>query len=262
MHDDIVVSLEDPVIAVVRINRPKVHNALSAALIGELADMIDSFGNDPEIRAVIVTGTGEKCFSAGADIGELTGIDMSATTAMMEAGQAAFRRIEQSRIPVVVAVNGLALGGGLELVLACSFAVLSTNASLGLPEAGLGLIPGYGGTQRLARAVGSAVARYVMLTGRRLSAADGYRLGLTPVPPVQPADLIQTTFEMAHEISVRGPQACTSILNLVSRGMDLPLDEGLSMETNFAVRALGSSEAEAGITAFTQRQVPKFSGGR
>jgi enoyl-CoA hydratase len=262
MHDDIVVSLEDPVIALVRVNRPKVHNALSAALIGELAGIIDSFGNDAEIRVVIVTGTGEKSFSAGADIGELTGIDMSAATTMMEAGQAAFRRIEQSRVPVVAAVNGLALGGGFELALACSFAVLSTSASLGLPEARLGLIPGYGGTQRLARAVGPAVARYVMLTGRRLSAADGYRLGLTPVPPVQPADLIGTTFEMAHEIAVRGPQACTSILNLVSCGMDLPLDEGLSMETNLAVKAIGSSEAAEGITAFSQRRAPKFSGGR
>lgn len=126
------------------------------------------------------------------------------------------------------------------------------------PEAGLGLIPGYGGTQRLARAAGPALARYVMLTGRRIGADDAYRLGLTPVAPVAGEQLLELAFELAREVSRRGPEACASILRLVDQGLDVPLDQGLAMETTAAAAALGSGEAAEGIAAFTERRAPRF----
>jgi len=176
----------------------------------------------------------------------------------MAAGQAALRRIEGSRVPVIAAVNGLALGGGFELALACSFMVLSERATLGLPEAGLGLIPGYGGTQRLTRVTGSAVARYVMLTGRRISAAQAYQWGLTPVPPVPTDQLLGTAVGLAAEIAARGPRACASILRLVDLAADQTLDGGLAAETRLAAGAIGSAEGKEGIRAFTERRPPHF----
>lgn len=260
---EIVVEHRDGAIAVVRINRPHVHNALHAALIAELAATVsERLAADGSTRAIVLTGTGEKAFSAGADLRELDGLDAAGALRVMEAGQAAFRRIEQCRVPVIAAVNGLALGGGFELVLCCSFAVLSASASLGLPEAGLGLIPGYGGTQRLARAVGAATARYVMLTGSRLSADDAYRLGLSPVPPVPGPELLARATGLASEIAARAPAACAAILDLVGAGLDRPLDEGLARETRGAATAIASAEAAEGIAAFQQRRAPRFGASR
>lgn len=246
-------------VVTVRINRPEVHNALHSQLVSELADAVDDASRTA--RAVVITGTGEKAFSAGADLGELQGLDADAALRVLAGGQAAFRRIESCPVPVIAAVNGLALGGGFELALACSFTVLSERASLGLPEAGLGLIPGYGGTQRLTRVVGPAVARYVMLTGRRVSAVEAHTWGLTPMPPVPLDDLLATATELAIEIAARGPNACARILRLVDLAHDQTLDGGLSIETRQAAEAIGSPEGREGMRAFTERRPPAFGGG-
>ncbi|WP_067670896.1 enoyl-CoA hydratase/isomerase family protein [Nocardia miyunensis] len=249
-------------VATIRINRPSVYNALHSKLIAEIASAVADLAADTMIGAIVITGTGEKAFSAGADLDELTGLDEQAATEILASGQACLRAIEQCGVPVIAAVNGLALGGGLELVLCCSFAVLSERASLGLPETGLGLIPGYGGTQRLTRVAGPAVARFAMLTGRRLSAEQAYLWGITPVPPVPADELIGRATEFAGDIAARGPRAAAAVLRLTGLAGDRPLDEMLIAETAAAAAAVGSDEGAEGIAAFTTKRAPMFGGAR
>lgn len=245
-------------IATVRIDRPHVHNALNAGLVRQLGDEISMLGADGPTRVVVVTGTGSKAFSAGADLDELTQLDAETAHQVLQAGQAVFRSIERSRVPVIAAVNGLALAGGFELALSCSFCIVSSNAVFGLPENALGLIPGYGGTQRLARAVGPATARYIMLTGRRIDAARAFELGLAAVPPTEPDGLIPTALGIAEEIAARGPGASGKILEAVDRGMDGSLDSGLALETSLAALAIDGAESTEGIAAFQQKRKPAF----
>jgi enoyl-CoA hydratase len=245
-------------VSVVRINRPQVHNALNAELLAQLSTAIDALGSDGTTRAAVITGSGTKAFSAGADLEALSVMDVPEAHLFLRAGQHALRRVERSRIPVIAAVNGVALGGGFELALACSFALLSANASLGLPEAGLGLIPGFGGTQRLVRAVGPAVARHLMLTGRRVDAERAYRLGLSVLPPAAPDELLSVALSVAQEIARCGPQACRSILQAVAEGQDAPLETGLALEAGLAAMAVGGSESAEGIDAFLGRRAPDF----
>ncbi|MEU3273941.1 enoyl-CoA hydratase-related protein [Saccharomonospora sp. NPDC006951] len=258
MTTDKVVVERDGSVATVRIAREHVHNALDAEVLRGLGDEIATLGEDGTTRAIVLTGTGPKAFSAGADLDELAGLDAEAAQAVMRSGQAVVRSIERSRVPVIAAVNGLALGGGFELVLACSFAVLAEKASLGLPEAGLGLIPGYGGTQRLARVAGPNVARHVMLTGSRIDAARAYQLGISVVPPVAAEELLPTALELAGRIAARGPMACRSILEAVDHGLDVPLDAGLAFETGLAALAIGGSESSEGVAAFKEKRAPEF----
>lgn len=245
-------------VATVRIDRPEVHNALNVALLRRLGEKISALGENGRTRAIVLTGSGHKAFSAGADLDELAPLDAEAAHAVMRQGQAVIRRIERSPVPILAAVNGLALGGGFELVLACSFAVVSRKASLGLPESGLGLIPGYGGTQRLTRAVGPFVARHVMLTGERIDAERAYQLGLTVTPPTEPEDLLPTALGVAETVAARGPEACRAILDAVDRGRDMSLDAGLALETGLASLAIGGSESAEGVAAFKDKRAPKF----
>ncbi|MGI6876073.1 enoyl-CoA hydratase/isomerase family protein [Amycolatopsis sp. 3B14] len=242
------------------IHRPAALNALTGELLGDLRRCVAEAAGDPAVRAVVITGSGQKAFSAGADLNEITalGTDLARARELMSRGQAALREIERAPVPVIAAVNGLALGGGFELVLASTFAVLSTRASLGLPESSLGLIPGYGGTQRLPHAVGQRVAAHLMLTGTRLSADHAHALGLTPVPPVAPDELLPTAASIAGTIASRGPLAVRAILRAVEAARDLPLDEGLSTETELAARAIVSAESTEGVAAFTERRTPVF----
>lgn len=246
-------------IATVWIDRPNVHNALNAELVRRLGDEITRLGAERSTRAVVLTGAGRKAFSAGADLDELARLDAETAHRVMQSAQAVFRGIERSRVPVLAAVNGLALGGGFELALSCAFSVVSSNASFGLPENGLGLIPGYGGTQRLARVVGPAMARYVMLTGQRIDAQRAFELGLAVVPPTEPDDLMPTALDIAGEVAARGPEASAKILEAVDRGMDVQLDSGLALETSLAALAIGGAESTEGIAAFKQRRKPAFS---
>ncbi|PBI91929.1 2,3-dehydroadipyl-CoA hydratase [Rhodococcus erythropolis] len=246
--------------AVVRltINRPEVFNALNTKVIDALVAAVTDAAQDPTVRAVVLTGSGEKAFSAGADLKELAGMGADRAREVMTSGQRAFRVLEKLPIPVIAAVNGIALGGGFELVLAATLPVLATNAALGLPESGLGLIPGYGGTQRLPQAVGQRVAAHLMLTGTRLDANRAYVLGLTPVPPIAPEELLTTATGIAELIAAQGPVAVRAILHALEVGRDAPLDAGLAVETGLAALAIAGEESSEGIGAFLERRPAKF----
>ncbi|TCI96393.1 enoyl-CoA hydratase-related protein [Aeromicrobium sp. IC_218] len=240
------------------INRPQAYNALDADVLAGLRAAVLAAADDPAVRVVVIDAAGEKAFSAGADLKELSGMGPDEAHATMRAGQQALRDIERAPVPVVAAVQGLALGGGFELALSATFPVLSTRASLGLPETSLGLIPGYGGTQRLPRAVGPRVAAHLMLTGSRLEADRAYALGLTPVPPVAPGELATTVAKIAAAIARQGPDAVRSVLTALESGRDAALDAGLHLETGLAALAVASAESDEGITAFLERRPARF----
>ncbi|MGY4103747.1 enoyl-CoA hydratase/isomerase family protein [Nocardia sp. R16R-3T] len=240
------------------INRPEAYNALNTEVIEALLDAVTEAEADPAVRALVVTGSGEKAFSAGADLKELAGMGPDKARRVMSSGQQAFRAVERSAVPIIAAVNGVALGGGFEMMLAATLPVLSTKASLGLPESSLGLIPRYGGTQRLPRAVGQRVAAHLMLTGTRLDADRAYALGLTAVPPVAPEELMTTATAIAEKVAAQGPMAVRSILYALEVGRDAPLDTGLGVETGLAALAVAGDESTEGIGAFLERRPTKF----
>jgi enoyl-CoA hydratase len=243
-------------VAVVTLNRPKVHNALNAGVLRALGDIVATLDADGAINAVVLTGAGEKSFCAGADLDELVGLDAPGAKQALAVGQGVMVEIARSRVPIISAVNGIALGGGFELVLATTFPVVSERASFGLPESGLGLIPGYGGTQRLPQLIGRAAAAHLMLTGERLSAERAYQLGLTPVPPVAAADVLARAVDLARTIAGRGPRANSAILEALQTAAPRP--DQLAFETSLAGIATGGAEAAEGIAAFKERRTPKF----
>lgn len=249
-------SHRDGPVATLTLNRPHVHNALNAALLAGLERAALDLADDPDVRVVVVTGAGDRSFCAGADLDELAGLSAEDALAMLSRGQRVFRTLETCGVPVLAAVNGLALGGGFELALASTFVLVSSRASFGFPESGLGLIPGYGGTQRLTRLVGRHATAHLMLTGARLDADRAYALGLAPVPPVPAGDLPAVTHEVAASIAARSPAASRLILRAVTA--EAPLDAGLSYESALAAVATSSREAAEGVAAFRERRTPAF----
>ncbi|MCB1050266.1 MAG: enoyl-CoA hydratase/isomerase family protein [Acidobacteria bacterium] len=246
-------------IATVTLNRPKALNALNQALLAELSLCLDRIENEAEIAAAILTGAGEKAFVAGADIKELAALDATSGQALAERGQALFRRIENLGKPVIAAVNGFALGGGCELALACTFRVCSTNAFFGLPEVSLGLIPGYGGTQRLSRLVGKGLAMEWILTGDKVSAQRAYESGLVN-HVFEPAELLPKTIELVQKIMARGPLAVRQAMRAVHMGLDMSLDQGQSMEATLFGLCCGSEDAKEGLSAFIEKRPTAFKG--
>lgn len=255
--EELLVERAGPVLTLT-INRPEAYNALNAEVLRRLGQEVQRAEADESVRAVIITGAGEKAFSAGADLKELQGIDPDRAHDLMRSGQLVMRTIERSAVPVIAAVNGVALGGGFELVLSTTVPVLTTSASLGLPESSLGLIPGYGGTQRLPRVVGGPVAAHLMLTGARLDAERAHALGLTPLAPVPPDELMATALGVAERIAAQGPRAVRSILTALEQGRDAPLESALAHETALAGLALAGAESDEGIAAFLERRRPRF----
>lgn len=255
-NDETVVQSKNGAVAVLTIDRPRAHNALSTSVLVEIRSAVARYDKDPTVGAIVITGAGDRAFSAGADLDELAGLNAVQAQEALAFGQEVMFEIERCRTPVIAAVNGLALGGGFELVLSAAFSVLSTTVQLGLPESGLGLIPGYGGTQRLPRAIGTPAAAHIMLTGARLSAERAYQLGLTPIPPVEPENLIAETVETAKVIASRGPRAHAAILQALRLGA--PSRDDLAFETALAGIAAGSDESAEGILAFKDRRPPIF----
>jgi enoyl-CoA hydratase len=245
--------------AVVTVRRPEKLNALNAAVLGELDDAFRRVESDAGIRGLIVTGAGEKAFVAGADIGELAIGDAMAGRAMALGGQAVFRRLERMGKPSIAAINGYALGGGLELALSCTLRVASENAKLGLPEIKLGIMPGYGGTQRLPRLVGRGRALEMLLTGEPVSAAEAERMGL--VNHVTPqASLMEFSKSLLRKICDNAPLAATWILEAVDTGANSGLEEGLRVEAAAFGALAATEDAREGTRAFLEKRKPLFKG--
>ncbi|WP_028924807.1 enoyl-CoA hydratase/isomerase family protein [Pseudonocardia acaciae] len=248
----------DGTVATVMINRPEVHNALNAAVLTGLGEALRELARDGRTRAVLLTGAGRKAFSAGADLDELARLGPVDAHRFLSEGQRVLRAVADSELPVIAAVNGLALGGGCELALACTFAVAAEGAAFGLPEANLGLMPGYGGTQRLPRAVGRATAAYLMLTGDRLPARRAYELGLLAVPPAADDELGGVSRELADRVAGRSPASVRAILAALRLGADAPLGTGLALESALAGLAVGNPDAVEGVAAFREKRAPSF----
>ena len=245
-------------IATLTVNRPDKLNALNDATIAELGLAIDEVRSRDDIGGLIVTGAG-RAFVAGADISELASQTPSIAKARAQTGQNVFRRFETSPKPVIAAVNGFALGGGCELALACHIRIASDKAKFGQPEVKLGILPGYGATQRLPRLVGMGRALELLLTAEVIDAAEAYRIGL--VNKVVAGDsLIATAAEMMKQILSNGPLAVALCIEAVGRGLDMSLDEGLVFESNHFGLLTATEDMREGMAAFLDKRAPEFKG--
>ena len=244
-------------IAFVTINRPDKLNALNAQAKTELKAAFEEIRDDSEVDAVVLTGAGEKGFVAGTDIKELTQLDEQSGKSFSEEGQAVLNLIENLGKPVIAAVNGYALGGGTELALACHIRIASENAKFGQPEVNLGIIPGYGGTQRLARIVGKGRALEMILSGDQIDAQEALRIGLVnkvvPLP-----DLLKTAEALAAKIISKGQMAVKLALQSVNATHELSLAAGQSLEVELFGRCCKSEDFKEGITAFLEKRKPVF----
>jgi enoyl-CoA hydratase len=249
----------DADVLVIRINRPTVLNALNAATLAELGDVIDDAGRDQTVRVLLLTGAGDRSFVAGADINELAVQTPVGGRERARRGQALFNRIERLGKPVIAAINGFALGGGCELAMACTIRVAADTARLGQPEINLGLIPGYGGTQRLARVVGRGRALELLLGGQPIDAAEAWRIGL--VNRVVPAaDLEAEARALAHALAAKAPVAMRFILDAVATGLDLPLAEAQDYEATLFGLVSTTDDMREGTRAFLEKRKPTFAG--
>ncbi|NTW85296.1 MAG: hypothetical protein HGB30_03930 [Holophagaceae bacterium] len=246
-------------IAWVTLNRPEKLNALNNEVLEELEGIFADLEQDAEVGVVVLTGAGEKAFVAGADIAELRTLDTAGARVQALRGQAVYQRIESLPKPVIAAVNGFALGGGCELALACHIRIASETARFGLPEVSLGLIPGYGGTQRLPRLVGKGVALDMILSGDMVPAADALRMGL--VSRVVPAaDLKAAATKLAKTILSRGPLALRSALACVNEGIEMPQDQGLQYEAAMFGLLAATQDMQEGTGAFLEKRPAAFKG--
>lgn len=247
----------DGAVGTLVINRPQALNALNSQVLSDLREFFVSMESERELRAIIVTGAGEKAFVAGADIKEMDARDPSTGHKMAEEGQRVFDLIERLHIPTIAAVNGFALGGGLELALACDFIVASRSAKLGLPEVSLGLIPGFGGTQRLSRVVGKGAAKLMTLTGDLYSAEQCAAWGLVAMI-TEPAELLSMCAKLAKKISERSPVAVGLAKDVIRRGFDVSQPEGMQIEAKGFHAAFNSADKIEGVKAFIEKRPPKF----
>jgi enoyl-CoA hydratase len=255
VYETLLVEVDESGICTLTINRPDKLNALNNTVLKELDTAVDAIKQNYKIRALIITGAGEKGFVAGADIKELSKLDPESGQKVSKKGQDIFQKIENLTIPVVAAVNGYALGGGCELALACHLRIASENAALGLPEVSLGLIPGYGGTQRLTRLVGRAKALECILTARQIKAKEALELGLvnqlTDQPPVEEAK------SLLGKIMKHGPIAIKNALLAVKAADTAP---GFDTEAKLFGELCGTADFKEGTMAFLEKRKPNFSG--
>jgi enoyl-CoA hydratase len=257
-YENLTVEVRDR-IARVTINRPKVLNALNERTVREIHAVFAALCDDRDASVVILTGAGEKAFVAGADINELAQMTPLGGEASSRLGQEALAEVEDLGKPVIAAINGFALGGGLELALACHIRFASEHAKLGLPEVGLGIIPGYGGTQRLPRIVGLGRALEMITTGRMIDAAEAYRIGLVNAV-LPPADLLPHAEKVAGEILSKGPLAVRCAMESAIRGLDSTLEQGLAQESTYFGLLSATSDMREGLKAFLEKRKPAFGG--
>ena len=242
--------------AIICLNRPDKLNALSAEMFESLTNHFNQLATDKDLRAVILTGTGDKAFCAGTDISELTSQDPKTIS---KRGQLFCDQIENFPVPVIAAVNGIAAGGGLELVLACHLRVASTTATFSLPETKLALIPGYGGTQRLTRELGVGRALDLMLTGKSITADEAFEAGLLN-RIVQPEELMTETLSLVGVLTKLSPLSIRACLKAVTQGLEVSLEEGLKLETELFASLFETEDAKEGTTAFLEKREPRFKG--
>ncbi len=246
-------------IGYITFNRPKVLNALNRRTMEELDDLLASAYEDNDVRALILTGAGEKAFVAGADINELaqrTPVDGKEFSLF---GQRVLHRFETLGKPSIAAINGFALGGGCEMALACTMRVASKTAKLGQPEVKLGILPGYGGSQRLARLCGKGIAHELILSGEMISADEALRIGLVN-RVVEPADLIPAAEALARKIIANGPLAVKFSMEAIERGMEMPQEEGLFLEATLFGLCCATEDMREGTRAFLEKRPAQFKG--
>ena len=246
-------------IAYVTINRPKVLNALNGATLDDLRIAFEDARDDVAIRGVIVTGAGERAFIAGADINELARLSAVEAKAASNKGHALFDLVENLGKPVIAAVNGFALGGGCETAMACTIRLATEHAKFGQPEVKLGLIPGYGGTQRLARLVGKGRALQLILTGGMMNAQEAYRIGLVN-EIVPPAGLIARAEAILQEIIANAPLAVRFAIEAVNKGLETSQAEGLVLEGSLFAICAATEDKKEGTSAFLDKRAAKFRG--
>ena len=246
-------------VATITLNRPEKLNALNAELVGELLLAVHALDTDPPVRVAIMTGAGDKSFAAGADIAAMSEMTVAAAKAFADLGHQVGAAIESAHFPIVAAVNGFALGGGCEIALACDFVYASDKAKFGQPEVNLGVIPGFGGTQRLARRVGIARARELVMTGDFVDAETALRIGL--VNAVVPHDgLLAKVREVASKIASKGPLAIAQAKRVLARGLDVPLPVANELEAQAFASLFGSGDQREGMKAFLEKRKATFEG--
>jgi enoyl-CoA hydratase len=254
-----IITNEDQGLGTITVNRPDKLNALNNQTVKELHSAFLDFRENPDVKAVILTGSGDKAFIAGADIGELAKLYSESGRIYGLNGQEMTKQIENYPKPVIAAVNGFALGGGTEVALACHVRIASNNAKMGLPEVKLGLIPGFGGTQRLARLIGKGQAMELILTGKMISAQHALEIGLVNQVVAQ-GDLLLTCQNLANEMIVNGPLALEYAIQAINRGLDKTLDEGLLVEADLFGKACLTKDSKEGTLAFLEKRKADFKG--
>ncbi len=257
MYQTLLTSLENNILTII-INRPDKLNALSIAVFGELNGVLDEVYNNPEIKSVIITGAGPKAFVAGADIAEFTGLNKEQAMSMAKRGQDTFSRIENCPKPIVAAVNGFALGGGCELAMSCHFRIASDNAKFGQPEVNLGLLPGYGGTQRMVQLIGKGKALELLLSAAMINATEALQLGLVNYVTT-PDTLLENTKNLLETINSKAPLAIAGCIKAANSVFDETKD-GYAMEIEEFGNAFVSEDMREGVSAFLEKRKANFKG--
>lgn len=258
-YDNILLEQPEPGIYLLTVNRPKALNALNAETLDEIAAAIAHVGADSAARALLLTGAGEKAFVAGADIAQMQSFSSSQAQAFSEKGNRAFRALEMLPVPAIALVNGYALGGGCELAMACDWIVASERAQFGQPEVNLGVVAGFGGTQRLPRLVGRALAMDLLVTGRMIKADEALRIGLVNL--VVPAEQLRNKgLEIARSIASKGPVAVRLTKQIVQRGQDMDLANACQQEAYAFGLLCTTEDQKEGMQAFLDKRPARFVG--
>lgn len=255
--DFVHVTLEDG-LAILEIANPPV-NVLTTAVFDDLSKVLDRLEGSEDVRALIITGEGSKAFIAGADIKRFPSLGVEEGKKLAEDGCLVFERIEKLRFPVIAAVNGVALGGGCELALACDIRIASENAKFGFPEVSLGIIPGYGGTQRLPRLVGTGKAKEMIFSGQAVRAEEAYRTGLVDQLTAQ-GEVLQVAKELAQKIMANGPLAVSAAKKVIHEGMNMTLEAGVKLESESFGSLFATEDKNEGTTAFLEKRPAQFKG--
>jgi enoyl-CoA hydratase len=256
---NILLEQPEPGIYLLTVNRPKALNALNAATLDDIASAIKAVAADDRARVLLVTGAGEKAFVAGADIAEMKDATIEEGRAFSEQGMQVMHALEALPVPVIALVNGYALGGGCELALACDWILAAENAVFGQPEVNLGILPGFGGTQRLPRRIGPARALELLTTARQVKAAEALAMGLAN--HIFPASELKAKgLEMARVIAAKGPVAVRLVKQAAQRGGNLDLFTACALETDLFARAFGTQDRKEGMAAFLEKRPARFSG--